>query len=111
MPHSIVIVYFALFVWIIFSTVVLAVILFVLRYIQTTHAEYVRYFSNYTLVAPMFFAFTLANTALVFAGFLPAILNKAAVLDGIRQVDARMYTALTAQSECIVGLNVCFDIF
>ena len=51
----------------------LAVMQFVLRYMQTTHAKYVDYFSNYTLVAALFFVFTLASTALVIAGYLPAI--------------------------------------
>ena len=54
----------------------------------------------------MFLVITLANTALAIAGLFPAILNKAAVLDGIRQIDAQMYTALISHSECIVGLNV-----
>ena len=79
---------------------------FVLRYMQTTHTKYVHYFSNYTLVAAWFFVFTLAHTALVVAGLFPAVLNKATVLDGIHLVDVQMYTALLAQNECIIGLDV-----
>ena len=84
----------------------LAVILFVLRYIQTAHSDYVHYFTNYIWIAAWFFVFTLAGTMLSIAGLWPSLLNKAAVLDGVRRVDAQMYNVLTIRSECIVGLNV-----
>ena len=106
MPHQIFIVCIALFIWIIHSLVILGVLLFVLRYVQTAHSKYVHYFSNYIWVAACFCVLTLAHTMLIIAGLWPAILNKAAVLDGIRFIDAQLYTVLTVQSECIAGLNV-----
>ena len=106
MPHKIVICFLAIYIWIILSLAVLAVLLFVLRYVQSAHSKYVHCFSNYIWIAAWFCVLTLAHLMLIIAGLWPSFLEKATILDGIRRVDAQMYTALIAHSECIVGLDV-----
>ena len=106
MPQTIVIFFGAFLIWILHAQLTLGVMLFVLRYVQTTHENYVHYFSNYTWVVVWFFVFSLVPTTLVVGGLWPSFLDKTTVLDGIRLVDAQMYYVLTVRSECIVGLNV-----